>query len=348
MANYRAHNHLFMALFLTTGVLVVFIFKPYADALVFGALLGLFFHPLFKKINQSLNSKSLAAFLVVLIILIAILIPSLILGNQIIQEARNLYWHISSNGGIANAVNNLPVKIPSFFSGDINSRLETNIADYLSRIINVILSKLSNVFSSVIQFIIKSVLALLACFYILKEDSAVANFLIKFSPLHHADSRRILNRLKKTSNVIVLGTLFIGLLQGILTGIGFALFGVPNPVFWGAIASVASLVPVLGTGLIIIPAILFLFASNLVLNGILLSIWGLTAVGLIDNLLRPFLVAKETSIHEFLVLLSVLGGLSFFGPVGFVMGPIILCLFFELLNLYSPDAKFHQSGEKVV
>ena len=126
----------------------------------------------------------------------------------------------------------------------------------------------------------------------------------------------------------------IGLIQGMLTGVGFWMFGVSNPVIWGTVAAVASLVPALGTSLVNIPAIIFLFLSGNISQAIGLLIWVVLAVGLIDNILGPYFINRGVKIHPFLILISVLGGISFFGPVGFIAGPVVLGLLFALLELY--------------
>ena len=113
----------------------------------------------------------------------------------------------------------------------------------------------------------------------------------------------------------------------------------PNPVLWGLVAALAALIPGIGTALILIPAIGYLFFTGSTGAAIGLLIWGVVAVGLIDNFLGPMLVNRGVKIHPFLILLSIFGGLSFFGPVGFVLGPLIIALVFALLEIYRAPKK---------
>jgi predicted PurR-regulated permease PerM len=138
---------------------------------------------------------------------------------------------------------------------------------------------------------------------------------------------------------IFAGSIIVALVQGILTGIGFTIFGVPNPALWGSIASVAALIPGVGTALVVVPGILYLFFTGSTGYAIGLLVWGILAVSLIDNFLGPILVNRGVKIHPFLILLSVLGGLIFFGPVGFLLGPIILAFLFALLDIYRSSVR---------
>ena len=122
--------------------------------------------------------------------------------------------------------------------------------------------------------------------------------------------------------------------QGLLAGIGFTIFGVPNAALWGFITVIAALVPILGTSIVLTPIIIYLFAFDTLFSAIGLLAWGMLAVGLIDNFLGPKLMQRKIRIHSFLILLSVLGGLSLFGPIGFLIGPLFLALLSTLLDIY--------------
>jgi predicted PurR-regulated permease PerM len=124
-----------------------------------------------------------------------------------------------------------------------------------------------------------------------------------------------------------------------VTGIGFTIFGVPNPVLWGGIATIAALIPLVGTGIIVMPAGAWLLLTHHTGAGTGLIIWGFIFVGLVDNVLHPYVMKKGMDMHPFLILLSVLGGLSYFGPIGFLAGPIVLAFFFALLEIYPQIVK---------
>jgi predicted PurR-regulated permease PerM len=133
---------------------------------------------------------------------------------------------------------------------------------------------------------------------------------------------------------VIKGSLLIALIQGMVSGTGFAIFGVPNPVLLGSVAIIAALIPNVGTAVVLTPAILYLYLTDQVWQSAGLLIWGITAVGLIDNLLGPTLIGRSSKIHPLLILLAVLGGLAFFGPLGFILGPLVISLLFAVLDIY--------------
>jgi predicted PurR-regulated permease PerM len=137
----------------------------------------------------------------------------------------------------------------------------------------------------------------------------------------------------------VQGALLTAIVQGIMVGIGFSVVGIPNPVLFGVVATVAALIPMMGTGIVTLPGVVWLISMGQVGPGIALLVWGLLCVGLIDNILSPYLMKRGMGVHPFLILLSVFGGLTYFGPIGFLAGPIILAFFFTLLEIYPQIVK---------
>ena len=133
---------------------------------------------------------------------------------------------------------------------------------------------------------------------------------------------------------VIKGSIFVALIQGVLTGLGFTIFGVSSPVLWAGVATITALIPGVGTSLVIIPAVLYLFTTSTTINAVGLLLWGVVAVGLVDNTLGPKLVAKGAKIHPFLILLSALGGIGFYGVIGFILGPITIAFLFALFDIY--------------
>jgi predicted PurR-regulated permease PerM len=174
----------------------------------------------------------------------------------------------------------------------------------------------------------------MALYYLLKDGYKLKNYLLALSPLDDSNNNFIINRIRLAVFSVVKGNLLIGLIQGTLTGIGFALFGVPNPVLWGGVASIAALIPSIGTAIVITPAIIFLFVSgnNVGAGGLL--VWGIIVVGLVDNFLGPKLVGSSMRLHPLVTFLAVLGGLAFFGPLGILLGPLVLSIFLVLVEIY--------------
>ena len=178
------------------------------------------------------------------------------------------------------------------------------------------------------------ILTLFTLYYLLKDGAKFREKIMEFSPLKKSEDEKIFEKVKGTVTSIVRGSLVVGVIQGIMTGLGFLIFGVPNPALWGSVAIFAAIIPGVGTALVNIPAVLFLAISGSGTNAFLLLLWSMSAVGLIDNFLRPYLIGRDAKLHPFLVLLSVLGGIHVFGPVGFLVGPLFLSFLLALLEIY--------------
>jgi len=170
-------------------------------------------------------------------------------------------------------------------------------------------------------------------FFFLKDGERILQRLVTLSPLHDSYDIELLKKTTATIESVVKGTLLIALVQGFLAGLGLFIFGVPNAILWGALAALCAFVPGLGTALVVIPSVIYLFIIGNTPFAIGLSAWGVLLVGMIDNILGPYLYKKGTRLHPLIVLFAVLGGISFFGPEGLFLGPVIASLFVSLIHI---------------
>jgi predicted PurR-regulated permease PerM len=155
--------------------------------------------------------------------------------------------------------------------------------------------------------------------------------------LKDEDDRKILRSIIKTINGVIKGYILIALIQGFLMGLGLYLFGVPNPALWGVVAGIASLIPSIGTALVSVPAVIYLYAIGSTIPAIGLLIWAVLIVGFIDNLLNPIIVGKSIKVPMLLILFSVLGGISLLGPIGILIGPLVIGLLYTLISIYKEE-----------
>lgn len=320
-------------------ILNFFIFLPYFSVLFLALVFSIIFTPIHNKILFLVRGReNQAAILSILLILVIIVGPLFFVGFLLFDEASELYISALNQGvfenGFSGQAQIVISKLESIFPNIPIAELQIDLAKYIKEGLAWILDHMSVLFSGFLKILFGLLLLLLSLFYFFRDGGKFVNSIISLSPLNDTSDRQIIQRMIIAVNSVVRGSLAISVVQGLLTGIGFALFGVPSPVLGGLLASVASLVPTIGTALIIIPGILFLVLSGSVSAGIGLLIWGVIAVGLIDNFLGPILIERGVKIHPFLILLSALGGLSFFGPVGFLAGPVVLSLLFALFDVY--------------
>jgi predicted PurR-regulated permease PerM len=273
-------------------------------------------------------------------LIIFILVPITFLVVQIFQEAEGLYINLADGLGYQNLNELWPDlrqrlgEISPLFenlSGDVNQYLG-NILSFLVQNLGIIFSNLARILAGLFVFLV-------SFFFLLKDGEKLRQRLLRLSPLNREDDELIINRVTAAINSVIKGSLFVATLQGISCSIGFLIFGLPNPVIWGSVAALGALVPGVGTTIVLVPAILYLYFTGQLISAIGLLAWGILAVGMIDNFLGPRFVGKRAGLHPLLILLSVLGGLSFFGPIGFILGPLTISLLLVLLDIYAEIVK---------
>jgi predicted PurR-regulated permease PerM len=194
---------------------------------------------------------------------------------------------------------------------------------------------LGAIFAGTVSTVFAFFIAMLGAFYFFRDGKELLELVIKASPLPDDEDRVIFKRLGNAIRAVATGTILVALIQGTLVAIGFTFFGIERAILFGSIASVGALMPGIGTTIVTAPAILFLFITGDTVNAIGLLVWSTLIVGLVDNLIGPYLMSRGNNMHPFIILIAVLGGLSLFGPIGFVIGPVVVTLFLVLLELYN-------------
>ncbi|MFH1608533.1 MAG: AI-2E family transporter [Patescibacteria group bacterium] len=329
-------RYFFFSILLLTIIFTFFIFKPFWIVLVLGVSFSIVLYPIYHWLLKKKFSSWLAALLVVLFFLAIICLPLFGIGSIIFNQSQDLYHQIITGQQIIPTADSINNSINSILPSGLNNFDLNEKATYF---VSFIADNISKIFSSTLNTLFSFLLLLLSIFYLLKDGERWKKALLTLSPLSDQDDKKIIKRLSQTINGVIKGTMLIAVIQGILMGIGLTIFGVPNPAFWGVVAGVASLIPSIGTALISVPAVIFLFLTGHMLPAIGLIIWSAVLVGLIDNLLSPYIVGSKIKIPAFLILFSVLGGIVLLGPIGVLIGPLTVSLLFTLVSIYRNEFK---------
>lgn len=323
-------RYFFFGLLIGTLVFTFIIFQPFWIVLVLGACFTVVLYPVYDWFKNRKLPSWLASLLTVILFVIALCGPLLGIGKVVFTQAQNTYISVVKDGNTGTFLVNMENAINKFLPEGMHFNAEEKASQFISSIGSNIATIFSSTFSAFFSFL----LILLVMFYLFKDGAHFRKALIVLSPLSDEDDEKIIKRLVRAINGVIKGYLFIALIQGILMGIGLWIFGVPNPALWGMIAAVCSMLPTIGTSLVSIPAILYLLAGGDTANAIGLLAWSLALVGTIDNLLSPFIVSNKTNVPSFLILFSVLGGISFLGPVGILVGPLTVSFLYTLISIY--------------
>lgn len=325
----------FFGLLVLSGYVVWQIISPFLTALALSAIIVTICYPLYSYIEEKFPklNKSVTAFLATLSVFILIIVPITLVSSLIIKEAL-IFYHDLDNGdmslqsGFAYIETFVQTVIPGF---------TIDVAEVLKSSAGWLSGNISTIFASTFAAVFVFFIALFGTFYLFRDGKEFLKTVISASPLNDEEDEIIFERLGRAIRSVATGTVFIALIQGTLVAIGFTLFGVERAVLWGTVASVGALLPGLGTTIVTAPAIIYLFFMGDMFNAAGLLIWSVVMVGMIDNLVGPYLMSRGNKLHPFIILLSVLGGMTLFGPVGFIVGPVMVTLFVVLLEIYSKN-----------
>lgn len=330
----KLQHYFFLALLLGVLVLLFYVMRPFLSALVLAFTLSIIFRPLYTRLHRRFGGNgSLASLVTVSVVIVAVLIPFILIGSLLFGEARDTYLALSANGGGPSVVN----KVTTSFQHYLNRFVPAATIDagvYIQYGLQWIVSHLDSLFSKFFQIILTIFIMMIAIFYLLRDGLKLRERYIFLSPLSDSYDETILDRISTSISSVVKGSLVIAVVQGVLAAIGVSFAGLPNPLIWGLLATIGSLIPGLGTAVVIGPAIIYLFVIKDLPHAFVLLAWQLLVVGLVDNFMAPYLMKRGMKVHPFLILLSVLGGIAYFGPIGFILGPVILAFFSALLDIY--------------
>lgn len=323
----------FFGLLALVGYLVWEMIAPFVSALALAAIIVTICYPLYERITLRVprQSTTIAALLTTLLVVVIFILPLFFITSLLVNEALDVY-HVASNEqiGVEESLQHIEENLGVFLPG-----FELNVTEYLKQAATWMAGNLGAIFAGTASTIFLFFIAMIGSFYFFRDGQRFTHQLIRISPLPDDQDALILKRLAVAIRSVATGTIMVALIQGLLTAFGLWLFGFERAVLWGTVATFGALVPGVGTTIVFLPAIIFLVVSGAYLKAVGVLIWATLAVGLIDNLLGPYLMSRGNAMHPFMILLAVLGGISLFGPIGFIVGPVIFSFFMVLLELYS-------------
>ena len=325
---------LFVLLAIILALTLAILF-PFLSVFILAASFSVVIDPIYQWIKKHITRKNsgVASLITTIIFITALCIPLFFMGSVIFNQAQNAYQSVTLNGNTDLFIKKIDTSInhmlPKGFTFDTYSKIES--------FTSLLASNIGNFFSYTLNTIIMLILTFFTMFYLLKDGSNWKNKLIKFLPLSEKNIHEILADLKHSINRVIKGSFLIAIIQGLLAWLGFWFFGIPNPALWGVVAGMTSLIPNLGTSMVTIPSILFLYFTGLPLHALGLLLWAGLIIGTIDNILSPYIISRDTDIPPILTLFAILGGISLMGPVGILIGPIALSLLYSLVAIYRKE-----------
>jgi predicted PurR-regulated permease PerM len=337
-------NVLFLLLVALTTIAFAVLVHDLLMPVFWATVLATVFHPVQRRYVAALQGRRVvASLLTMLSILLLVVVPVVLLGVAMSREVVMLQEKVQSG--------EIDVRAPFRVVRDVAPR----VAGYLERLgvdLDGLQSRLSNTAVAVSRFLASQALAigqnvvrvvalfflmLYILFFFLRDGPQLVRALVRAVPLGGRREGRLIAQFAEVSRATLKGTLAVGLVQGALGGLLFWAVGIPAPVFWGAVMTVFAVLPAVGVGLVWAPAAVILLALGEVARGVVVLVVGTFVIGLVDNLLRPMLVGRDTQMPDYLVLLATLGGISVFGISGFVIGPLIAAFFLAVWEMFAEE-----------
>lgn len=347
----NAHYFLFV-LIIVVLVGCYNIIRPYLHTIILAMILAVLFTPVNKKLEGWLKGrKNTAAALSCLLLTLVVVLPVLFMLLAIIQQGIDSFDAIYTwvETGKYQALSNHPLvmrfaewgkgvlpDIERFFP-DFNLqalRFDEAILNVTRTIGKALLNQGGNLAGGLTSFVGKFFLMLFAFFFFVRDEEVIFDSLLHLIPLSSSQESRIIDKIKTVSKSALLGTFVTALAQGLAGGIAFWITGLPA-LFWGIAMAFASLVPLVGTALIWIPAAIFLLISGHWGYAVFMTVWSVVVVGMIDNIVRPLFMQGSADMSTLLIFFAILGGINYFGLIGLLYGPIIFGLAMVLLYIYS-------------
>jgi len=321
---------------------------PFLEPLLLGALLAGLFHPLYRWMTRLVGGRqSFGSVLTLLVLFILVLVPVSAFLGIVVQQALSISdqaipW-LRQHVGTASTFNLhdwLVQRFPALADYVPSQEQLLQQAGTAAKSAGTFLvTVLSRMTATTAAFILNLFIMLYAMFFFFKDGQKILERIFYYLPLSDEDETRMLARFTSITRATIKGTVVIGIIQGALAGIAFWMAGIQGAAFWGTIMTILSIVPGIGAALVWVPAVIILFINAQYVAATLLLAWCAAVVGTIDNFLRPALVGRDAKMPDLLILIGTLGGLFLFGPIGFIVGPIVCGLFLTVWDIYGATFK---------
>lgn len=334
-------------LLLVLGISLLFLamIRHFLMALLLAGIFSAMAHPLYRRFEKWLGGRRSLASLATLLVIIVVLIFPLggfvgLITSEAIKVGQSVTPWVEKLSGEPGAFSDLIQSIPFYDQIEPYREIIVRKAGEAVGIISkFLINNLSSATRGTMNFFFLTFIFLYAVFYFLMDGDRLLKKILYYLPLEDEDEHRMLDKFTSVTRATLKGTAVIGILQGGMAGLALAVVGIPSAIFWGTIMAVLSIIPGIGTALVWVPAAVILAFGGQWIKAIGLTIFCGVVVGSIDNVLRPRLVGKDTEMHDLLILFSTLGGISFFGVVGFIIGPILAALFVTIWEMYGTAFK---------
>lgn len=320
---------LFLVLILIA--LAFIIVRPILGSIILGLLFAYILYPVYARVYSVVKEKNISALIICIIIMAVIFLLLWFLVPIMIQQTFDFYTYTQR----VDLLSPLKKLFPNVFSSpDFSKEILISLHNFVGKFASFLLERLTNIILSVPLILLNMVIIFFTLFFSLRDNEAIIKSLKGMSPLAHEAEKRFFEQSRSITKSFIYGIIIIGLIQGIVTGIGLFIFGVPNATMFTVLAVLVGILPMIGPVVIWLPAGLYLLFSGNTASGVGLLIFGAVIVSLVEPFIRPYIISKTTKIHPLIAFIGMIGGVFVFGIIGLIVGPLILAYLLIVAEFY--------------
>ena len=336
-------NRALLLLLVAVSLALGWILLPFYGAILWGSIIALLFAPVYRRLLPRLNRRRTpAALLTLLIVLVIVVLPFALVTAALAREATLVYQRMQSGEvnpalyfrGVFDALPDWMTALLARFGLVDFEALQRRIAAALAQGSQFIATQAFSIGQNTFEFVVSLFITLYLAFFLIRDSDGVARALRRAIPLAPKHKQELLDKFATVIRATVKGNLLVAAVQGVLGGIAFWFLGVGGALLWAVLMAFLSLLPAVGAGLVWLPVAIYFLMTGAIWQGIALIAYGVLVIGLVDNLLRPVLVGKDTRMPDYVVMIATLGGMAVFGINGFVVGPAIAAMFIAVWHIY--------------
>ncbi|GAB2483000.1 MAG: AI-2E family transporter [Comamonas sp.] len=337
----------FILLLILVTLAFLAVLWPFQGAVLWSVILAVVFMPLHKRIARRLpRYPTIASLITLALCLVLVILPLTLIFISLTKEAAAIYDRVSSGQlNFGQYFQQIYASLPQWvldllqkFQLADAKTIQEKISGLAVQISQFVATKALAIGQNTVGFLVSFCIALYLLFFFLRDGSSLTQKIVNATPLDIDHKRKLGRKFVTVVRATVKGNLAVAATQGALGGIIFWILDIQGPLLWGVVMAFLSLLPAVGAAIIWAPVAIYFFATGSVVQGVVLAGYGAGIMGMVDNVLRPLLVGKDTKLPDYVILISTLGGLSLFGLTGFVIGPLIAALFVAAWDIFAPDA----------
>ncbi len=322
----------------------LFILWPFMGAVLGAVAIAIVFEPVHERVREQTGQRTtLAALLTLALIVLIVILPLIVVGASVVQEAAVAVQKVRAGEvNVGQYIQLMLAALPDWVRALLDrlglmnlQALQQQLTSLLAGSGQFITTHLLGLGQNTLDFIVALFVMLYLLFFLLRDGRQLSGQIARSLPLRQDHAQRLLAQFVTVVRATVKGNIVIAVVQGALGGMAFAVLGLPGALLWGTLMALLSLLPAVGAALVWGPVAAYLLFAGQAWAAVGLSLWGVLAIGLVDNVLRPILVGRDTRMPDYLVLVTTLGGIAVFGINGFVIGPVIAAMFLVAWNLFA-------------